>query len=939
MGLLESGWKPLATDAAQRVRRRWNPRLRTPRGTLAVSEFATRQLSFLPKARLVRALYAEQDEGFGVFAVDGALGVYPLDGKSQPIHEAREHEEFVLSSDTVVEYLDFFTLFTHGDEGPFRIVRTASDLNAMTDPRGSRAPTAEDLAVPFEHCSLEEIERVLTPPRIEARSEDRGWQIHTCIQYGDALFRACFTVTNEGLCTLDSDAPLVTDIPVDERLNRVPPTVSSQSARRKSIPDKTAAPGRLPTNERRVEDWVVRTLIELRLSRVLHDGAAASLFEPPDGATSDELLRVFSDRVAETSPILLIESDTSFCEELVFEILHQHGSLAEDRQTYRLGGSSGDEAWVPVIEDGKTLLLSLHEARSIVAPEALAHLLLVHPIPVFVGCDSARRVPTPLRRIADATLALPKLDLPVFREAFCRLLDCEWPDSPDTDAIEWASYVIPQDFFRAVRSAVVHRSDGEAPDRSAGDWSAKLALTQIRDRVKARLLEIDPAEAPDLQGIHGLGEAKVVVEDLIEDIRAALTDRIDWEEVDRGLLLVGEPGTGKTMLARATAKACGVRFLARSAASWIAGTDHLGQHIAAIRGTFAEARRFAPCILFIDEIDSIGNREHFSGRNRQYNIEIVNCVLQELQGFEERGQIFVIAATNHENSVDPALRRAGRLDQVVRVPRPNRPALEAILRHYLQRFARDHQVADDVDLGEVAAIALGHTGADVERFVRGAARRARRERSQIAHRHLMAEVSGRPRRDSVVARLSPKQLERTAAHEAGHALAALLCTEHPTKPTLISIVPRGDSLGVTHLSDQHRGATTRRGHLEAVQVLLAGRAAESIVYGETGVSGGAGGSDTSDLARATVRAVEMICRLGMGDKSGLAWEGGSPGPARLEDVRALVSGAYAAVKRILERHREAFDELREVLVERQEMFGSELDDFVRRHALGNRGQE
>ena len=160
-----------------------------------------------------------------------------------------------------------------------------------------------------------------------------------------------------------------------------------------------------------------------------------------------------------------------------------------------------------------------------------------------------------------------------------------------------------------------------------------------------------------------------------------MAGKLPWSQVDRGALLVGAPGTGKTTLARAIARACGVKFIQASASGWMAEGVSLGPHISAIRKTFSEARDYSPSILFIDEIDSIGSREQFARDNNSvYQTEIVNAVLEQIQELDPiEPQCSCIGATNHENRVDPALRRAGRLDRVIRIPRPNSERSDAHL--------------------------------------------------------------------------------------------------------------------------------------------------------------------------------------------------------------------------------------------------------------------
>ena len=232
----------------------------------------------------------------------------------------------------------------------------------------------------------------------------------------------------------------------------------------------------------------------------------------------------------------------------------------------------------------------------------------------------------------------------------------------------------------------------------------------------------------------------------------------------------GGTGHRQETLAKAIAKDCGVRFISASAASWQAAGKSLGPHISAIRRTFSEARNYAPSILFIDEIDSIGNREDFvGGNNAVYQTEVVNAVLEEIAGLDPAAPVIVIGATNHEERVDPALRRSGRLDRVIRIPRPNSAALDHIYRYYIGALGTGTPLDPALDTGALARLSVGLTGADVERIVRGAARRARKANRALSQIDVLAEITDKPRGPDALRILTPTELARTAVHEAGHA--------------------------------------------------------------------------------------------------------------------------------------------------------------------------
>jgi ATP-dependent Zn protease len=339
-----------------------------------------------------------------------------------------------------------------------------------------------------------------------------------------------------------------------------------------------------------------------------------------------------------------------------------------------------------------------------------------------------------------------------------------------------------------------------------------------------------------------------------------------------------------------------VRFVRASAASWQAAGDSLGPHIQAIRRTFNEARSYAPSILFIDEIDSLGNREAFAGTsNAIYQTEVVNAVLEEMGALDPSAPVFYIAATNHEAGVDPALRRSGRLDRVIRIPRPNSAALEEIYGSYVEALGPDAPLDPGLDMKAAGRMSVGLTGADVERIVRGAFRRARRDGRPLSQVDLVAEITNKPRGSEGLPTLSAADIERTATHEAGHALALYLSASAGTDIGYVTVVPRDDgTLGFVLPLPDERVHLTRRDYDEKLETFLAGRAAEELVFGADQVSSGA----CSDLQSATALATRMVTQLGLGEGRRFMWsETLSPGDLDLVE-KALVQ-AYARMLKTL----------------------------------------
>jgi len=394
-------------------------------------------------------------------------------------------------------------------------------------------------------------------------------------------------------------------------------------------------------------------------------------------------------------------------------------------------------------------------------------------------------------------------------------------------------------------------------------------------------VQVEWPTGPRLSLIEGADAARRFGETLAADLLDFRSGALPWADVDPGCLLYGPPGTGKTTLARAIAARCGVAFIPTSYAEWALGTEGGNEVISRIRAAFEAARFHAPCILFIDEIDSFPRRG-YGAHNAGYFTSLSNTLLTEIGS---SAGVVVIAACNDPSVLDPALLRSGRLDQKIEVPLPGPAALPGIFRYHLEDAAS--QISE---LERLALLCVGRSGADIARIVRSARRIARSGKASLGDAHLEQAIL------TEIASLPPEQLRIIAVHEAGH--AAILYRMQPEAELVVSLASATTVSPVPAQSAFY----TRSDVEEQLVGLLAGRAAEEVLLGA--VSGGAGGSEHSDLAKASALARDAIARRGLSSRGQLAWYG-HPACTGVSDARcgeeaeAWLASAYAiAMKRI-----------------------------------------
>ena len=445
----------------------------------------------------------------------------------------------------------------------------------------------------------------------------------------------------------------------------------------------------------------------------------------------------------------------------------------------------------------------------------------------------------------------------------------------------------------------------------------------------------------------GVDEAKAELQEVVDFLKNPQKYRALGGRIPKGILLVGPPGTGKTLLAKATACEAGVPFFSMSGSEFV--EMFVGVGAARVRDLFEQAKRNAPCIVFIDEIDTIGKqRGGVAAVRHEEQEQTLNQLLTEMDGFDSSQGVIIMAATNRPDVLDPALLRPGRFDRQIVVDKPDMKGREEILKVH----AKGVKLAPDVDLHTIAARTPGFAGAELANVINEAALLAARRGKHAVEMAELEEavdrvMTGLERRSRA---LSEEEKQTVACHEMGHALVGLLLP-HADPVHRVSIIPRGTAaLGMTlQLPLQDRYLFTREQLEDKIAVLLGGRAAEEIVLGQ--ISTGA----QNDLYQATQLAVRMVREFGMSEKLGpLAFgDGNSMYPAGYEpllwgkqyseetaraidaEARAIIERNYQRVKAMLTEKVDILKEFSQELEQRETIQGSELREKLAARTKGS----
>ena len=507
----------------------------------------------------------------------------------------------------------------------------------------------------------------------------------------------------------------------------------------------------------------------------------------------------------------------------------------------------------------------------------------------------------------------------------------DYPAAPGTN---WLQVLLP--YVLAIMAFILLMNVMTRMNGGAGGVNDKMAHFG-----EARVGSIPEGDKKvTFQDVAGADEEKEELQEIVEFLRDPEKYLALGAHIPKGVLLVGPPGTGKTLLAKAVAGEAGVKFLSISGSDFV--EMYVGVGASRVRDLFVQAKKDAPAIVFIDEIDAVGRQRGSGlGGGHDEREQTLNQLLVEMDGFGSNEGVVVLAATNRVDILDPALLRPGRFDRQVYVGLPDIKGREQILKIH----ARNKPLAEDVDLGQVAKGTPGFTGADLENLLNEAALLTGRQDKHAIDKACIDEavikVIAGPEKHSRVIPAQERKL--TAYHEAGHAVVMRSLPQHDPVHQ-ITIVPRGQAGGMTiSLPDEDRSYLSREYMIQQIVSLLGGRAAEQLMLGD--ISTGA----SNDIQRATALARRMVGTYGMSEKLGtVAFDAGSDevfigksmGHTRPysektaaemdSEIRAIIDEAYRKAQEILKTYQKELTEIAEYLLANETMTGDVFESFFRK---------
>lgn len=457
---------------------------------------------------------------------------------------------------------------------------------------------------------------------------------------------------------------------------------------------------------------------------------------------------------------------------------------------------------------------------------------------------------------------------------------------------------------------------------------------QIFNVGKSKTKDGDSQSKVTFDDVAGIDEAKVELQEVVQFLREPEKFKSLGAKIPKGVLLLGEPGTGKTLLAKAVAGEAGVPFFSMSGSEFV--EMFVGVGASRVRDLFAKARKNSPCIVFIDEIDAVGRKRtagHSGGNDERE--QTLNQLLVEMDGFGNEETIIVIAATNRPEILDRALVRPGRFDRQVVVDRPDLAGREAILKVH----AKNKKFTEDVDLKRLAKKTAGLVGADLANVLNEAAILAARAGKDKIDMNDLEEATEKimigPEKRSRMG--LHRQRLIVAYHEVGHALASRLVPT-PSEVYKVTMIPRGmNALGYTlNVEDENKGLQFKKELISEMIISLGGRAAEEIIFGD--ITGGA----SSDIKRTTSIAHHMVKLIGMSEKFGpIMLDGTQEGDIMQrnlygeatakevdDEIRSIISNAYKETKDLLNKHRDLLDKVTFILMTLETITGEELDKII-----------